>query len=118
MGWCACGPRSRYVGAGTTGDTLLRDRDRRQDDAVWLVPCFFVRADVRSHGLAHALLRTAVELAAGHGASAIEGWPAAGASPRPGDVFRGRESLFTDLGFRCSARLQEAQRVIMRLELK
>jgi GNAT superfamily N-acetyltransferase len=116
VGWCACGPRSRYVGPGTTGGSALRDRDRHEDDVVWLVPCFFVRPDHRSRGVIHALLRSAVEVATRHGAIAIEGWPAPGSDPRLGDVFRGRESLFTELGFTCNART-EARRVVMRLQL-
>lgn len=116
VGWCACGPRSRYVGPGTTGATMLRDRDRHEDDAVWLVPCFFVRADHRSAGVTHALLRSAIEVATRYGATAIEGWPAAGSHPHPGDVFKGRESLFTKRGFTRNAGPQGRQ-VVMRLEL-
>lgn len=88
VGWCATGPQSRYLGvAGTT------------DDAVWLVPCFVVHPDHRSRGVSHALLRAAVEVATHHGATAIEGRPAPGPEPRAGDAFRGRESLFAELGF-------------------
>ena len=88
VGWCATGPRSRYVGV-----------DGSSDDTVWLVPCFVVHPDHRSQGVSHALLRAAVELATHHGATAIEGRPAPGPEPRPSDAFRGRESLFAELGF-------------------
>ena len=88
VGWCATGPRSRYVGVGATSD-----------DSVWLVPCFVVHPDHRSRGVTHTLLRAAVQLATSQGATAIEGRPAPGREPRPGDVFRGRESVFTEVGF-------------------
>jgi GNAT superfamily N-acetyltransferase len=87
VGWCAAGPRSRYADLGTF------------DDGVWFVPCFVVHPDHRSRGVSHALLRAAVELAARHGATAIEGRPALGPEPHAGEAFRGRESVFTDLGF-------------------
>ena len=88
VGWCATGPRSRYVG-GTTSTGERRDGDGGEDDAVWLVPCFFVHPAHRSRGVTHALLRAAVELATTHGATAIEGRPALGPEPHRGDVFRG-----------------------------
>jgi hypothetical protein len=64
----------------------------------------------------HALLRAAIELARTHGATAIEGRPPSGPEPRPGDAFRGRESLFTDLGFTRTTST-ESRPGVMRLEL-
>ena len=93
-----------------------RDGDGGEDDAVWLVPCFFVHPAHRSRGVTHALLRAAIELARTHGATAIEGRPPPGPEPRRGDAFKGRESLFTDLGF-THTESPDARPVVMRLEL-
>jgi GNAT superfamily N-acetyltransferase len=116
IGWCACGPRSRYVAATAPRNKIMRNRARDEDEIVWLLPCFFVRAGRRGQGVIHALIRAAVELARGKGASAIEGWPLAGSERRTGDAFVGREQVFEDLGFSCVER-PSPERVIMRLEL-
>ena len=116
VGWCACGPRSRYVAATAPRNKIMRNRARDEDEIVWLLPCFFVRAGRRGQGVIHALICAAVELARGKGASAIEGWPLAGSERRSGDAFLGREQVFEDLGFSCVER-PSPERVIMRLEL-
>ena len=51
VGWCACGPRSRYVAAGGGRTGLLKDRDRDEDEAVWLLPCLFLGPGFRGQGL-------------------------------------------------------------------
>jgi GNAT superfamily N-acetyltransferase len=117
VGWCACGPRSRYVAAATPRSKIMRNRARDEDEIVWLLPCVFVRAGRRGQGVTHALVRAAVELARCEGASAIEGWPLAGSELRSGDAFLGREQVFEDLGFSCVDR-PSPERVIMRLELR
>jgi GNAT superfamily N-acetyltransferase len=62
---------------------------------VWLVPCFFVRDDVRGTGVSRALLEASVTLAAKNGAAAIEGFPCSGAKRRSsGDTQVGTEALF------------------------
>ena len=104
VGWCACGPRSRYVAATAPRNKIMRNRARDEDEIVWLLPCFFVRAGRRGQGVIHALICAAVELARGKGASAIEGWPLAGSERRSGDAFVGREQVFEDLGFSCVER--------------
>jgi GNAT superfamily N-acetyltransferase len=117
VGWCACGPRSRYVAATTPRSKVMRNRARDEDEIVWLLPCLFVRAGRRGQGVSHALVRAAVELARREGASAIEGWPLAGSERRSGDAFLGREQVFEDLGFNCVER-PSPERVIRRLELR
>ena len=114
IGWCACGPRSRY--AGSPRSTVIRSRDRAEDARVWLLPCLFVRAGSRGEGVTHALVAAAVDLARREGAAAIEGWPLAASVRASGDAFFGREQVFDELGFVCVDR-PSPDRVIMRLEL-
>jgi GNAT superfamily N-acetyltransferase len=116
VGWCACGPRSRYTVAIGGRSKILRNRLRTEDESVWFLPCLFVRAGHRAQGVTYTLVRAAVELARREGAVAIEGWPLAGSDRRSGDAFLGREKVFEDLGFRCVER-PSPQRAIMRLEL-
>ncbi|NUR07737.1 MAG: GNAT family N-acetyltransferase [Nocardioidaceae bacterium] len=116
VGWCACGPRSRYAGAGAARPQLLREHDPDDDDVVWLVPCLFVRADHRSRGITHTLVRAAVDEARREGAVAVEGWPVTGPERGLADAHLGRESTFASLGFRCVSR-PTPSRAIMRLPL-
>lgn len=116
VGWCACGPRTRYAAAEGGRSRLLHGLDRTEDEAVWLLPCLFVDAASRGQGVTYGLIRAAVELARDHGARAIEAWPTAGAEHRPADGFVGRESVFGHLGFRVVGR-PSPDRVIMRLDL-
>ena len=111
-GWCACGPRSRYVGGGRS--TVLTDRDATEDDVVWLLPCFFVTSAHRGTGLTSTLVQAAIELARDHGAKALEGWPYTGPDRRAADAFVGHRRLFDELGFDCTAR-PSADRAVMRL---
>jgi GNAT superfamily N-acetyltransferase len=116
VGWCACGPRSRYAAATSPRNKIMRNRARSEDETVWLLPCLFVQAGRRGRGITHTLVRAAVELARREGATAIEGWPLAGSERRSADAFLGREQVFEDLGFSCVER-PSAERAIMRLEL-
>ena len=109
VGWCACGPRSRYLAR------LADHGGSDADDGTWLVACFYVHPDHRSSGVTRALLRSAVAMASAHGATAIEGSPATGPDARA-DAFRGSAELFAELGFQELAR-SDARRVRMRLEL-
>ncbi|GAA3631820.1 hypothetical protein [Microlunatus ginsengisoli] len=121
VGWCACGPRIRYVAALSGRSRLIVDRPRDEDEDTWLIPCTIVPPVARSaghHMSAYAvlpMLRGAVELARDAGAAAIEAWPLAKGVRRPSDAHVGREGLFERVGFR---RVQQPthDRVIMRLE--
>lgn len=114
VGWCAVGPRSRYPTAIGPRTKILKGRDAAEDDAVWLVPCFFVRVGFRRAGTTYRLLHAAVELAGSHGAKAIEGFPVVDENRT--DAFLGSERLFSACGFTCVAR-PTPRRAVMRLEL-
>ncbi|MET1005915.1 MAG: GNAT family N-acetyltransferase [Propionibacteriaceae bacterium] len=116
VGWCACGPRARYLAAPHASSSVLENREHVEDDSVWLVPCLFVRDGHRGQGVTHTLVGAAVELAREHGATAIEGWPLAASAGPSGDAFLGREQVFADLGF-ASVEQPRPGRVLMRLEL-
>lgn len=115
VGWCATGPRARYTRAQRS--PVLRQRDPAEDDSVWLVPCFFIRRDFRRRGIMRELLRQAIDLAAAHGASAIEGFPLAGDARRgSADAYLGFEPLFAASGFTVVDQ-PTPHRVVMRLDL-
>jgi len=117
VGWCACGPRSRYVAAIDGRSRLLRSRAREEDDSVWLIACLFVATAHRNRGVTHTLIAAAVDLARHYGALAIEGWPLAASAPPSADAFLGREEVFQAAGF---ARIDHPtpQRALMRLDLE
>jgi GNAT superfamily N-acetyltransferase len=116
VGWAACGPRSRYLGATPSRHPLLAQRSRAEDETAWLLPCLFVHPEHRSTGVSHALVDAAVGLARREGAVALEGWPLSEQEARSSDAFVGREQLFDALGFRCVARPVPG-RAIMRQDL-
>jgi GNAT superfamily N-acetyltransferase len=98
VGWCAVGPRSRYIRALKT--PTYKGGGVGDNSDIWLVPCFFVRKDMRGAGVSRTLLEAAVKLAKENGAVAIEGFPFAGAKKRSsGDIQVGSERLFSSCGF-------------------
>jgi GNAT superfamily N-acetyltransferase len=115
VGWCAVGPRSRYIRALNT--PTYRQGAVQHDSKIWLVPCFFIRKDVRHTGVSRALLEAAVNVAKEHGATAIEGFPFSSAKRRSsGELQVGFESLFASCGFTV-IRTPSPTRVVMRREL-
>ena len=116
IGWCACGPRRRYVDARGRRKSLLRDSKPEEDGVVWLVPCLFVKADRRGKGVTHTLLQAAIDLAERSGAVAIEGWPLSASAKQTVEAFVGRQPMFEEFGFRFVSSPQQG-RSIVRLEL-
>ncbi|HVE91433.1 MAG TPA: GNAT family N-acetyltransferase [Actinomycetota bacterium] len=114
IGWCATGPRSRYVRAVRVPS--FKGRDPSEDDDVWLVPCFYVHSRMRRKGVSRALLEGAVELAGTHGASAIEGFPFEAGAKLTRESMVGVESVFASCGFEVVRRPSGA-RVVMRRQL-
>jgi GNAT superfamily N-acetyltransferase len=116
VGWCACGPRRRYIGASGDRGRLVVDPSPDQDEVVWFVACLFVRKDWRGRGVTHELVRAAVDLAASSGAVAIEAWPQATSTRRVSENFLGRQEMFEQLGFHLVSSLAPG-RCIVRREL-
>jgi hypothetical protein len=115
VGWCAVGPRSRYVRAIKT--PTYKGRDPDEDDDVWLLPCLFVRREARKSGLSEQLVRSAVRLAKECGAVAVEAFPYSGPKRRTKETQVGFEAVFSRCGFAIIGR-PSASRVVMRLEFQ
>ncbi len=110
VGWCAVAPRDEF-------SSLNRSRvlKRVDDQPVWSVVCFFVKRSHRHQGLTVRLLKTAIDFAAEHGASIVEGYPIEPRKPEmpPVFAFTGLASAFLEAGFVEVARRSET-RPIMR----
>ncbi|WP_251151763.1 GNAT family N-acetyltransferase [Cellulosimicrobium sp. Marseille-Q4280] len=122
-GWVAVGPRPSYRRLRGSpvpwkGRPVGSEQDKDDDD-VWAVACFVVRAGFRGLGLTYDLARAAVGFAREHGAAAIEGYPILEPSGAP--VTWGENSVGSVQAFR-AAGLEEVarpttRRRVMRLDL-
>ncbi len=118
VGWTRVGPRSDFP--RVSGNRALA-RVLTADRGVWWVTCFAVANRHRRSGVGSALLKTAVEFAREHGATAIEGHPvdvAALSAARVGGsaIFTGTVAMFSAAGFAEVARTHRS-RPVMRLPL-
>ena len=95
VGWAAVAPRAE----------LPFERSQKiphvDDLPVWSLWCIRVRPGRRGRGIAHALVRGAVDYAASNGAPAVEGYPADNGGRRvdPTMAFVGTRRLFEQAGF-------------------
>jgi len=113
VAWCALAPRAHF-------DWLERRPGLRDGDGtgVWAVPCFYVRAGQRGHGLTGRLVDAAVETAQGAGADALEAYPVRTREPgRTANLFTGTAEVFERRGFETVGRLTHG-RVVMRRQLE
>ena len=114
VAWCAVEPRDNYP-------TLSRSRVLKPVDeqAVWSVPCFFVRRDYRRRGMTVHLLKAAAVHARKQGARLLEGYPSQPAKGSIPDAFAytGLPSAFEKAGFTEVARRSE-HRPIYRRKLR
>jgi GNAT superfamily N-acetyltransferase len=107
-GWCAVAPREEYPKLGRDRATAPLD-----DGPVWSVVCFLVLRSQRGKGVSRVLLEAAVDLAAEHGATIVEGYPVEGTR----NVFRGVTSVFKEAGFKEVGR-RKANRPVMRYQIR
>lgn len=118
VGWAAVAPRAD-LHAFTHGRVI----PHVDDLPVWSVWCFKVRGGHRRQGIAHALLRGAVDFARASGAPALEGYPVDTGDDRvdPISAFVGTRRMFEAAGFAKAADTDstrgEFARVVMRLAL-
>lgn len=98
VGWCSVAPRAEFV-ALATKRSLATD----WDEHTWSVTCFFVAKDWRRRGLGRRMLAAAVRLARQHGATRVEGYPAAppkaGGDLPPVFAWTGLPAVFAACGF-------------------
>jgi GNAT superfamily N-acetyltransferase len=95
VGWAAVAPRSQLPFARSTTIPHVDDLP------VWSLWCVRVRPGHRGRGIAHALVRGAVDYAAANGAPAIEGYPVDNRGQKVDltMAFVGTRSLFEKAGF-------------------
>jgi GNAT superfamily N-acetyltransferase len=100
VGWTRAVPRSTLPGI-TENLALTRILD--EDPAAWWVSCFVVRREQRGRGIGVALLEAAVDWAAQHGASVLDGHPVDTRGltgvPSPAALFTGTLAMFQRAGF-------------------
>lgn len=83
----------------------------------WSVTCFYIARKGRRQGISGALLRAAVDYAAGHGARLVEGYPVDVQGKRPpADLYHGTVSMFESAGFELVERRPPA-RALMRFRV-
>jgi GNAT superfamily N-acetyltransferase len=100
IGWTRVVPRSTLP--GITGNRALA-RILDDDQHAWWVTCFVVRREHRGGGVGVQLLESAVEWAARHDGSVLDGHPVDTAelagTPSASAVFTGTSSMFRRAGF-------------------
>jgi GNAT superfamily N-acetyltransferase len=113
IGWCAVAPREVYIALERS--RILKPVD---DKPVWSVSCLFIKKPYRRKGVSAQLLRAAVEFAASHGATVVEGYPVEPSMDKMPDPFlwHGVPSAFKTAGFREVLRRSNS-RPIMRFEI-
>jgi GNAT superfamily N-acetyltransferase len=119
VGWAGVAPRADLNNFARAGGRIHVD-----DQPVWSVWCFRVRAGNRGRGIARALLEGAVGFARSYGAPAIEGYPVdnRGARVDLTMAYVGTRALFEGCGFTKAADTRSVldgfPRVVMRRDLR
>ncbi len=113
LGWVAVAPRSTYPRLDNS--TITRSDAGPE---TWSVTCFFVHRTARRRGMAATLLGAAVDYAAEHGATAVEGHPVdtEGQKKGSGDLYHGTLAMFEAAGFTLVER-RGTRRALVRREL-
>ena len=119
IGWVSLGPRDDY--ARLQNSRVLAPIDEKP---VWSIVCFVVARRARKRGVATALLDAAIEYAAEHGATLLEGYPVDTASGRipSANAYKGTLSMFERAGFQLAERRRanraSAERPIVRRSVR
>jgi ribosomal protein S18 acetylase RimI-like enzyme len=112
VGWVSLAPREEL--ARLKRSPVMKPVD---DKPVWSVICFVVPSEYRGQGVAHALLRGAVEYARKQGATLVEAYPVDKRGRSSDDaMWFGAKSMYDRAGFREVARRKPA-RPVVRLDL-
>ena len=96
IGWVSLGPREDYERLSRS--KVLAPLD---DKPVWSIVCFVVGREERGQGVAHALLKAAIDYARAHGATLLEAYPTDTGDRRipANEAFKGTLSMFGQAGF-------------------
>jgi GNAT superfamily N-acetyltransferase len=120
VGWAGVAPRADLNSFARANSKI----PHVDDQPVWSVWCFRVRAGNRGRGIAHALVAGAVEFARSYGAPVVEGYPVENRGARVDLTmgYVGTRALFERAGFAKVADtdsvLDGFPRVLMRLDLR
>lgn len=110
VGWLSFGPREDY--AKLARSPVMKPVD---EQPVWSIVCFVVPSAERGQGVAHALLRGAIEQARARGVRLVEGYPVDKAGrTEDQNLWFGTKSMFDAAGFEEVAR-RKPERPIVRL---
>jgi GNAT superfamily N-acetyltransferase len=71
IGWCAIAPRENFIRLEKS--KVLK---RIDDEAVWSIPCFFIKKEFRRKGFSTEILMAAAEYCKSKGVKIVEGYPA------------------------------------------
>jgi GNAT superfamily N-acetyltransferase len=71
VGWCAIAPRENYIRLENS-----RVLKRIDEEAVWSIPCFFIKKEFRRKKLSTEILEAAIKYCKSKGVKIIEGYPA------------------------------------------
>jgi len=102
VGWCAIAPREKYIRLEKS--RVLRPVD---DQAVWSIPCFFIKKEYRRKRLSTEILKAAIGYCKSKGVKIVEGYPA---EPYANNI----PAAFTWTGFPSSFRKAGFNEVIRR----
>jgi ribosomal protein S18 acetylase RimI-like enzyme len=110
VGWISLGPRETF--ARLQRSPVMKPVD---DKPVWSIVCFVVPSEYRGQGVAHALLRAAMDYARRQGATLVEAYPV----DKPGrssdeSMWFGSKSMYDRAGFEEVARRKPARPVVRR----
>ena len=114
IGWCAIAPRENFIRLEKS--KVLK---RIDDEAVWSIPCFFIKKEFRRKGLSTEILKAAAEYCKLKGVKIVEGYPAEPYSNNIPAAFAwtGFPSSFLKAGFKEVIRRSKS-RPIMRYYIK
>lgn len=113
IGWCTFGPRLEFPRLNRAPSLICDDAD-----AIWSIPCFYVRNGYRGKGVASALLRKACAIMKRCGAALVEGYPVK--PPKDGKAipaafaWTGTRRLFSAAGFKAVGRKGGAKQRVRR----
>ena len=114
IGWCAIAPRENFIRLEKS--KVLK---RIDDEAVWSIPCFFIKKEFRRKGFSTEILMAAAEYCKSKGVKIVEGYPA---EPYANNIpaafaWTGFPSSFRKAGFKEVERRSKS-RPIMRYHIK